>query len=328
MNTWLPDPDATAAYGAAIRNRLIESLLELARACRAVVAIDEAALAAQLAALQRTPRPRPGVFLLYYDCLAAVRRDDAEQLASLLQQLSTLAPAAPALVVRGFADASLPAAEWERYQRALQTDIAAPAEGAPRLAPVAAPRLQAATALLGAARAAIAGAAPRLAEEIDLLTTEIIFAGDSRAAAAGFGGATSFQAWGAIFLNVHRHTSLVRMADGLVHEAAHARLLAQSGGAAMVANDNATRYRSPLRPDPRPMEGIFHASFVSARICWALDRLLASDRLAPNERNEAAQARDRAARAFRDGYATLCESGRPTPLGGELIAGAAAYMLG
>jgi hypothetical protein len=320
--TFRPDAARARALNEGIQHRLATSLMALARACRGIVPVDEDALGSQLAGLSGALTVRPGVYLLYHQCLIAARRDDPDALAALLHRMKTISVEAPPFLVRNFGDGSLVAEEWDWYERALltapNTSIA--------LASVPAPSFAAASDLLTAARHTLATAAPALAAEISMLINEVVLAGDKIGVGSNFGGATSFQAWGALFLNASRHSTLVAMAEGLVHEAAHALLFALSSGEAMVENDSAERYPSPLRPDRRPMEGTFHATFVSARVCYAMEQLLAADTLDFAPRQEAASARDRARCAFDAGYAIVEAHARPTAIGRQAMDGAAAYM--
>ncbi len=272
--------------------------------------------------MERCSLIRPGVFLLYYECLVAARRDDLDALAPRLRALSIASIQAAPFVVRGFGDASLSAPEWSRYQRALLTEPDTSVE----VGPVPQPMFDTASDQLAWARRALAAADPALAAEIEALINELVFAIDRRGAGLSFGGATSFYAWGAVFLNPRRHPSPVAMLSGLVHEAAHALLFGLSCGEAVVENDSSERYASPLRADKRPLDGIFHATFVSARMCYAMDRLLASDVLQSQQRQEAAQARDEFCRSFRCGHRVVKDHARPTDVGLRAMRGAEAYM--
>jgi hypothetical protein len=295
----------------------------MAASCDGVVPVDQAALQDWCAALCNVRRVRPAVYLIYYDCLRAVRRDDAEALAALLQELVTRPAGMGALAVRNFGDAGDPPAVWLRFARAL-------ASGGSNLqpTPVAPGRFVTASRRLRQAQALLALAAPELAAEIELLIGEIVFAEDQAAPDGGFGGATSFEAWGAILLNARRHGTPVAMANGLVHEAAHALLFAWSGGAPVVENAPDALYGSPLRPDQRPMEGVFHATFVSARMCYAMDRLLASGMLDEQSGAEARAARENACRAFVAGHCVVAAHARPTAVGAAAMAMARDYMCG
>jgi hypothetical protein len=320
--TFRPDAALARVLTEGIRQRLATSLMALARACRGIVPVDEDALRCQLAVLSGALAVRPGVYLLYYQCLAAVQRDDPDALAALLHRMNAISVAAPRFLVRNFRDGSLVAEEWDWYERALMTAPDTPLA----LGSVPASLFAAASDLLAAARQVLATAAPALAGEISILINEVVFAEDTTGVGSSFGGATSFHAWGALFLNARRHSSLVSMADGLVHEAAHAMLFALASGEAMVENDSAERFASPLRSDRRPMEGVFHATFVSARVCYSMAHLAAADTLDLAHRQEAARARDRARRAFDAGYALVKAHARPTAIGRQAMDGAVGYM--
>ncbi len=66
----------------------------------------------------------------------------------------------------------------------------------------------------------------------------------------------------------------------LLHETAHQLLFGLSLDQPVVENDVEERYASPLRPDPRPMDGIFHATFVCARMRYGYVRLDGSQTVA------------------------------------------------
>ena len=60
-------------------------------------------------------------------------------------------------------------------------------------------------------------------------------------------------------------------------------------GQPLTENDLSERYASPLREDPRPMEGLVHAAFVLARMSYVLRRFLRSGVLSLEEAERARQ---------------------------------------
>ncbi len=74
------------------------------------------------------------------------------------------------------------------------------------------------------------------------------------------------------------------MVESLAHETAHALLFGLPLGADLTTNDPGERYALPLRLDPRPIEGIVHATYVLARMIYALDQISGSVRLGADER--------------------------------------------
>jgi HEXXH motif-containing protein len=169
--------------------------------------------------------------------------------------------------------------------------------------------------------------APEIAAEIRSLLTEIVFVSGVPNGSLHFDGATSFFCWGALFLNADRHRALVEMIDGLTHESAHAYLFSLSFGDSFVENPDDELHRSPLRRDPRPLDGIFHATYVSARMHYALSHLVESGVLSESHESEARNALAASHTAFSDGFKILSDHALLTPLGRRVIDAARGYMI-
>ncbi len=99
----------------------------------------------------------------------------------------------------------------------------------------------------------------------------IVASASSEDGQLGFEGVTSFMAWGATFMNGDMHMSERKTAHFLVHEVTHALLFGLSSDDPLVLNSPDESYPAPLRTDPRPMDGIYHATIVCARLA-AFDR--------------------------------------------------------
>jgi hypothetical protein len=134
--------------------------------------------------------------------------------------------------------------------------------------------------------------------------------------------------WGALFLGAETHDSLISMIDGLIHESAHAHLFSLSLGESFVHNPDDERYPSPLRRDPRPLDGIFHAAYVCARMHYALSHAVEARVLTKGVQKEAQKALVASRTAFQDGFGTLNEHASLTPLGDRVIDSARIYMSG
>ncbi|HEY8268176.1 MAG TPA: HEXXH motif-containing putative peptide modification protein [Xanthobacteraceae bacterium] len=284
--------------------------------------MDEAALTSRIAEIESSPAVRPDVFLLYYDCLAAARSGNLEVLTHSLEVLAGAPVAAPAFRLRKYADETFTAGETDRYSRSVNAD---PASKLVLERPETA-IFDRASRLLERAFELLDRGAPEVSAEIRALVKEIVLVCDGSEAAMSLDGATSFYAWGSLFLNADKHKTAVAMAEAIAHEGAHSHLYGLALGEPLVDNPNEERYRSPLRIDPRPMDGITHATFVSARMYYALDRLLASSLLNPEEQAVAQECRGAARKAFFEGHATFAAHARPTTLGRALLADAYRYM--
>lgn len=198
----------------------------------AAMPLDSTAITRQAQAIRAAPTVPPGVWLHCGSTLEAVRRNDPETLAAALLALAAV-DLSSVRAVRNCRDATLPAALWDRHQGALAMDPHASVS----LHPASEREFASGTAHLATAGTQLRAADPALADEISCLIHEAVFARGEAQPGTGFGGATSFFAWGVTFLNARRHDSAVTMAVGLAHEAAHALLFAHTAGQPIVLND-------------------------------------------------------------------------------------------
>jgi HEXXH motif-containing protein len=184
-----------------------------------------------------------------------------------------------------------------------------------------------ATRRFAAGHALLSRSHPALAGEIDALVSEVIFAlPEASEADIALHGASTFFAWGALLLNPLPHPDRLGMAEALVHESAHSLLHGLTMGRPLVENDEAERFPSPLRQDPRPMEGLVHAGYVLARMHLAMSAMLDSGLLEEAEQAEARRRLQQTRRDFEDAAAVIRAHARFTPTGAEAFAGALAYM--
>ncbi|MEI7466453.1 MAG: HEXXH motif-containing putative peptide modification protein, partial [Burkholderiales bacterium] len=122
-----------------------------------------------------------------------------------------------------------------------------------------------------------------------------------------------------LLLNPSYHNTPLDIAEVLAHEAGHGLLFGLTIDEPLVLNDDDELFVSPLRPDPRPMDGIYHATFVSARMAWAMEALADSGMLTPSEQRHA---RDEAAKDrmnFSKGWETVMQRGRLSASGAQIM---------
>jgi hypothetical protein len=170
------------------------------------------------------------------------------------------------LQILGWGDPALTAAEYGLLQGAFQDDIGLTADlVAPDPAAVAATR-DAITRIIDG----LAIALPDWDQELRALVRLILLA---EAAQARFAGASTFSAWGAFLISPRAHKDDLALALSLIHESAHLKLFCAYLDDEIVLNDPDETYSSPLRREPRPMNGIYHAAFVLARMVQFLHDL-------------------------------------------------------
>lgn len=320
-SSFAPDGPRARALDRRMRALLAESLEHIHDRGAAALDVDFSPVLRVAEGLHAGHRYAPAVFGLYKEAVVAIAGDDLSAASACLERLGAERPidATPQIVALG--DATIaPHRPLFLAELGLETAIGCRARDPE---PAAAADF---TARLAAARALMARAAPDLAAEFDALTTQIILVGSDPTAVMQFDGGSSYMLWGGLFLNIAFHPDEVALVEVLAHESAHMLLFGYASDEPLVNNDDEPRYSSPLRVDPRPMDGIYHATFVSARMHWAMSQLIASGILdaAGRARAEAARAADR--RNFTDGYAVVAAHGDLTATGAAVMAAAHAYM--
>lgn len=306
-----------------LRAALADSLLHVGTAARAVLG-DVGPEAEQVAAAIRARRVRPGLFGAYYELVLALKARDHASARALWREIGQRLdePVAPRVLPFGHPDLGSDSARHARL-----IDLGA---SPPRLLhPPSSAEWSPFPERLAAARALLAAVDPPLAAEVDALALDVIGAVPPPDAAFRFGGASSFMLWGALILNLERHRTPLDTLEGLVHEAAHLLLFGLFPATPPVLNPVRQRFASPLRREPRPMIGVYHATLVCARLHLLHGRLLASRpaNLAPKDWGLIETRRAAQRERFLQGYASLSEQGQLTAPGRALLESAHAAVM-
>jgi HEXXH motif-containing protein len=319
------EPDAVRArqLDHSMLVRLGESLRHLSEQCRSVVPHDVARLETLASALERGERQSPAVFAHYYRLLDAVLDEQFDEAERQFVALVRMEPVASALKIKPLAPHEL-GANYNLYLNMMNADPSIDLGFAPPLPSTFATFKQRLEAGLNLLRKAV----PELAGEIEAIIHEIVIVAGDKSKAFQFDGGSHFQLWGALFLNGDFHPDEVGIVEVLAHESAHSLLFGFCTDQLLVNNEDEELYSSPLRPDPRPMDGIYHATFVSARMHWAMAQLLESNLLNTAARERAMKANVSNIANFRSGYSVVKEHGRLTELGQRLMQGASSYVSG
>lgn len=179
---------------------------------------------------------------------------------------------------------------------------------------------------LEAARALLRRSAPELVEEIDIIVREMVLAVGNPRAKLQFDGASHYQLWGLLFLNPTFHSTAVALAEVLAHESGHSILFGHTYHEPLVFNPDDELYPSALRLDPRPMDGVYHATWVSARMHWTMSRVANDPAASAEERAAARKAADEDAVNFAKGIDVIDAHGQLSETGRRLMDSARAYM--
>lgn len=303
-----------------MRERLADSLAHLLERGGPALSLSLSDAEPALAAVRSHP-VNPGVFGRYYDSVLAYSRGElpaaGRWCAELLQLAQT--PARQQLLALTPQDLGEDA---ERFARLVFPDL--------RLSPMVSPSasdVERFKAHHAEARARLTDVLPERAAEVDALQ-HLTVAASTRpdAPPPGFAGATSFMLWGAVFFSVEIYDSPLNLLEGLVHEVAHARLFGQTAtDGPLTLNPLNESYPSPLRKDPRPMDGVYHATYVCAE-CTALYARLADCNQDWVARDEIARRLADRRAAFWRGAETVRSAGQLSPTGEALFATAEAAV--
>jgi HEXXH motif-containing protein len=173
---------------------------------------------------------------------------------------------------------------------------------------------------VGLALNLIEAASPPLAAEIRALVVQAIGA-EPRDPARSFGSVSSLTLWGAATINLESHRTVLDIAAALVHEAAHLLLFACAIDDPLVANPDTDRFVSPLRRDARPMDGVFHATFVCARLFYFFSALAARrpEALSGDDLATVEDGLSYLAARFDDGAETIVADARLTACGKDIF---------
>ncbi len=314
-----PDGARARAMDARAHALLAESLDHIAQRVGDLLGTHE--LASVVASLKEGHRFGPTTFGLYYQLALALmddRMQDAERIARDLSATQSAPPAA--LSVRSLGD--LPPLQADLYRQMMDTDPQTRFSLLPPSQPLASAFVQ----RLHRAMALMRSVTPELAEEFAGLIREVCMVVGDPSARYQFDGGSSYMLWGGLFLNIQSHETDLQLLEVLAHESGHSLLFGYALDEALVLNSDDELFPSPLRVDLRPMDGIYHATYVSARMHWAMSRLLCSPTLTAVERSEVEQALQRDAENFDAGDEVVQRHGVLSQTGRSVIEEARRYM--
>jgi HEXXH motif-containing protein len=173
-------------------------------------------------------------------------------------------------------------------------------------------------------------AAPELHGEVETVIRDIVMSQPDGTNLINYSGASSFALWGAFTINAETQREWLQLYRQIVHEAGHNLLFAIARDEGLIADDPSIRHASPIREDARPLDGIFHAAYVSAREALAFEALLVrQDQTGFLSEEDAAIVEDLleiSVPAFWDASETLRKHAQLTDLGARVLTDCEAYM--
>lgn len=307
-------PKPVAILESEIREQLASSLSHIAEQVEPVQEIDTA-LVDTVCAQIRSHRVDPAVFAGYQSVLDEVRQQRYSELPRIFARLNELSTEPATFRIQRFGVETL------GDDAAFFSDIVFSEDfGKEPIRDPGLERYEATRKDLEEAFGLIGNVAPEAANEIQTLWSRI-FVGEASSGgnSRSFAGVTSFLLWGSSFINAAAHKTRIDCAEYLIHESTHALLFALSASEPLVLNKLSERYPSPLRRDPRPMDGIYHATLVCGRLIVFHRKVNASSLIRDTDHPIIEDKLRNLVQAFSDGVETVREFGNLSDPGASFL---------
>jgi HEXXH motif-containing protein len=310
--SWSFHPDASRAHAlsAEINARLLASLRYVFGEVGEALGIDAARFGAWIDGLPADARPDPLIHVLFHSIVADVQAGDFDAARAAAERMLALGAAPDGLAVMA-ADSDpagdRPVALFARFadiEEANRLDFAA-LQGEGRAASVA--MVEEALGLIGRNDPALDG-------ELRALLSQILLLGQGDAHRFATAALSCFQNWGALIVNPMTQRDVLDVVEALAHEATHLTLFALALDEPLLLNPPGLNHYSPLRGTLRSMDGVYHATIVSARVVRALQAQAEAEGASAAFRALARERAGVAARHFDDGADVVAREGMLSPL--------------
>jgi HEXXH motif-containing protein len=303
---------------------LAESLEHVFEQCSAHVDFDKGKAAGLVARVLSGDRIPPVLFGTYFFLVKTIKDGSIDEvrhaLEALLAYAGGLAPVA--LRIRPLNRAELTEEEEAELRRSFVSDSLLNEQ----LHHLTGAEEQHSRAQFERALSVLKRHAPQTYAELEIQISEFVPALGKPAGGMEFDGSSSFERWGSILVNASLTKTDIELCEMIAHEASHNALFAMAPVDFHVENDPEERYPSPLRADPRPMNGLYHATFVLARMCFSMREIADSPTAPAALAQEARKLADASAAMFAKGYEVVREHALFTPQGRKIMSGAADFM--
>lgn len=298
---------------AAIRSKTQRSLAYVFRQAAGYLDLTSEAAEAILSNIGRN-RQHPGVYARYFELIFAINQNRFGDANRLLAEIAEFSGQPQEFQIVAY-ERELLGEDFERYPRIL---FAESPEVGLLVSPTAAESARAHDNMTLALET-IRRVDPCIYDEIiNLFVHVFVTKDDKEGTGASFGGVTSLMVWGATFANIKAYKERWEAVQFLVHEVTHALLFGLSSDGPLVLNPASENYSSPLRTQLRPMDGIYHATIVCARLTDFNRKWIASGTLAAEDRDNVERETEKMMRGFSDAMSVIDEHGILSPMGREL----------
>jgi HEXXH motif-containing protein len=317
-----PDGERAGLLNAEVHRRLVRSLDYVFGEIADALGVDQSALGEWLRRLEGAERVDPLLHTLFHTLVAQIGAEDSEGAAATLERMLTLGVAQPGPSIHSVDNAVQAARPINLFSRFAdleednRLDLRAPT-------PAQAARGRS---LLTEALAQIQRNDPQLDAELRALVTEFLLVDQAPGHLFTTAAVSCFQNWGGLLFNPSVHDDALNVVEILAHEATHLILFAVAMDEPLLTNPPDARYHSPLREAPRTMDGVFHATIVSARVVRAMLRQAEGAGDGAEYRRMALIRCERNLKLFAEGVAIVEANGMLTRLGRRVLDDSKAFI--
>ena len=309
-----PSAERGVSVDSRMHDELANSIEHLAEATASVDAGLSQRLVAQSGAIRKGRRVGALAFRTYYLLVQELLDDDLSAAAARLAEMERLPERLGKRLLTYFG-----CADGDSISLALLGD-------GMRIAPITEQEAKDFAALLDQGFDLMRKALPVLYQELAGIVHQVLLARSPQGDKMEFDGASHYQFWGLLILNPKHHKTSLEVVEVLAHEASHSLLFGLTIDEPLVLNSDDELFASPLRIDLRPMDGIYHATYVSARMCWAMEKLASSGYLTDADAARALEAAHKDRENYEKGLSVIDTYGRLTGTGARIMDSARAWM--
>lgn len=310
-----PDGARAAVLVAEINRRLIGSLRYVFGEVGETLGWSAGDFDAWLATLERAERLDPLIHTLFHTLVAEIEAGEWQIAAAHAARLLTLGAAQPGLGIHAVdADDAGPRpvrllGRFADLEESNRLDLIAPT---PELVAGIVPPIEQALDL-------IRRNDPEMDEEFRVLIKDLLLVSQAPEHLFTTAAVSCFQNWGGLLFNPVVQRDVLDIVELIAHECTHLLLFALALDEPLLTNPPDQLYFSPLRGAPRTMDGVYHATIVSARVARALLRQAQSLDTDAKYRDVALDRARRSADLFEDGVAIILSDDALTPLGRDVL---------
>ncbi len=258
-----PEKITTRQARAAQAERVKKSIIYLINECIHKLKINDSKVLQMPAMLSKIELLSPEIHFYHHALQQAMRKQDVVEVRKCLSTFADFLWDYPR-AVDYIAISSISNSEWENFaiseaKHLTLADCGVPAE----IEPIFEPEISIGKDQVCAALCTIALHEGEMFDEIQQHVRHIkLFRGKVTM------GLTDVRILGAMMIRLPRNVvnPVLYFIEHIIHEASHIHLNCLMAIDPLILNAPDERFTSPIRTDPRPMMGVFHATYVSARI--------------------------------------------------------------